>query len=140
MSKNKPTHRDVIDAELKKTKSELVIAKHRKAKLRNQIKGMMEKERRRRSIVLTCIIICILVVFWLLSYTRTETWQTYLRALEISIEDIRNIISDKVPLVEIIEKQTITIQTQIEGLNKAKTMCERMLESGNVSFDELQVE
>ena len=64
----------------------------------------------------------------------------YLRTLEISIEDIRSIISEKVSLVEIIEKQTATIQTQIEGLNKAKTMCERMLESGNVSFDELQVE
>ncbi len=33
----------------------------------------------------------------------------YLRTLEISIEDIRNIISDKVPLAEIIKKQTITI-------------------------------
>ena len=64
----------------------------------------------------------------------------YLRTLEISIEDIRNIMSNKVPLTEIIEKQTITIQTQIEGLNKAKTICERMLEAGNVSFDELQVE
>ena len=64
----------------------------------------------------------------------------YLRTLEISIEDIRGIISDKVPLIEIIEKQTTTIQMQIEGLNKAKTMCERMLEAGNVSFDELQVE
>ena len=64
----------------------------------------------------------------------------YLRTLEISIEDIRNIISDKVPLTEMIEKQATTIQTQIEGLSKAKTMCERMLESGNVSFDELQVE
>lgn len=64
----------------------------------------------------------------------------YLRTLEISVEDIRNIISDKVPLAKVIEKQTTTIQTQIEGLNKAKTMCERMLESGNISFDELQVE
>lgn len=64
----------------------------------------------------------------------------YLRTLEISIEDIRSIISDKVPLIEIIEKQTATIQTQIEDLNKAKIMCERMLEAGNVSFDELQVE
>ena len=64
----------------------------------------------------------------------------YLRTLEISIEDIRNIISDKVSLTEIIEKQATTIQTQIEGLNRAKTMCERMLESGNVSFGELQVE
>ena len=64
----------------------------------------------------------------------------YLRTLEISIEDIRNIISDKVPLAETIKKQTTAIQTQIEGLNKAKIMCERMLESGNISFDELQVE
>ena len=64
----------------------------------------------------------------------------YLRTLEISIEDIRNIMSDKVSLIEIIEKQAATIQTQIEGLNKARTMCERMLEDGNVSFDELQVE
>ena len=64
----------------------------------------------------------------------------YLRTLEISIEDIRNIVSDKVPLAEIIKKQTTAIQTQIEGLNKAKIMCERMLESGNISFDELQVE
>ena len=64
----------------------------------------------------------------------------YLRTLEISIEDIRHIISEKVPLIEVIEKQTTTIQTQIEGLNKAKIMCERMLEAGNVSFDELQVE
>lgn len=64
----------------------------------------------------------------------------YLRTLEISIDDIRNIISGKVPLAEIIKKQTTTIQTQIEGLNKAKTMCERILESGNISFDELQVE
>ena len=44
------------------------------------------------------------------------------------------------PLAEIIKKQTTTIQAQIEGLNQAKTMCERMLESGNISFDELQVE
>lgn len=64
----------------------------------------------------------------------------YLRTLEISIDDIRNIISGKVPLEEIIKKQTTTIQTQIQGLNKAKTMCERILASGNISFDELQVE
>lgn len=63
----------------------------------------------------------------------------FLRTLEISIEDIRNVLSGKVPLAEIIEKQTTTIQTQIEGLNQAKTMCERMLASGNISFDELQV-
>ena len=51
MSENKLKSRDAIDAELKKTKAELVIAKHREAKLRNQIKGMTEKERRHRNII-----------------------------------------------------------------------------------------
>ena len=51
MSENKLKSRDAIDAELKKTKVELAIAKHREAKLRNQIKGMTEKERRHRNIV-----------------------------------------------------------------------------------------
>lgn len=51
MSENKPTRRDMIESELKKTKAELTIAKHREAKLRSQIKGMTEKERRHRSIV-----------------------------------------------------------------------------------------
>lgn len=36
----------------------------------------------------------------------------YLRTLEISIEDIRNIMSDQVSLTEIIEKQAAAIQTQ----------------------------
>ena len=64
----------------------------------------------------------------------------YLRTLEISIEDIRNIMSDKVSLTKIIKKQAAAIQTQIEGLNKARAICERLLEAGNISFDELQVE
>lgn len=64
----------------------------------------------------------------------------YLRTLEIPIEDIRRIMSNKVSLMDVIEKQTATIQEQIEGLNKAKTMCERMLAAGNVSFDEMRVE
>ena len=51
MSENKVRNREVIDAELQKTKAELGIAKHREAKLRNQIKGMTEKERRHRNIV-----------------------------------------------------------------------------------------
>ena len=51
MSENKLRSGDVIDAELKKTKAELAVAKHREAKLRNQIKGMTEKERRHRNIV-----------------------------------------------------------------------------------------
>ena len=64
----------------------------------------------------------------------------YLRTLEISVEDIRCIIDEKVPLVEVLEKQNEILQEQIEGLNKAKLMCERMLEAGDMSFEELQVE
>lgn len=64
----------------------------------------------------------------------------YLRTLEISIEDIRYIMSNKVPLMDVIERQTATIQAQIEDLNKAKIMCEKMLAAGNISFDEMQVE
>lgn len=64
----------------------------------------------------------------------------YLRTLEISIEDIRYVMSNKAPLMDVIERQTATIQTQIEDLNKAKIMCEKMLAAGNVSFDEMQVE
>lgn len=64
----------------------------------------------------------------------------YLRTLEISIEDIQRIISGKVSLTEIIEKQAELIGEQIENLSRAKVMCERMLESGNVSYEELQIE
>ncbi|MBD5497807.1 MAG: MerR family transcriptional regulator [Lachnospiraceae bacterium] len=64
----------------------------------------------------------------------------YLRTLEISIEDIRSIMTDKVSLAEVIEKQAAIIKEQIDGLHKAKAMCERMMEAGNLSFGELQVE
>ena len=63
-----------------------------------------------------------------------------MRTLEISIEDIRCIMADKVSLAEVIEKQAAIIKEQIDGLNKAKAMCERMVEAGNLSFGELQVE
>lgn len=64
----------------------------------------------------------------------------YLRTLEISIEDIRHILSGKVSLIEVIEKQATAIKEQLVSLNKAKIMCDKMLEAGNISFEELQVE
>ena len=51
MGESRQKRKEVIEAELQKTRDELAIAKHREAKLRNQIKGMTEKERRHRSIV-----------------------------------------------------------------------------------------
>lgn len=64
----------------------------------------------------------------------------WLRTLEISIDDIRRIISGNASLMEIVEKQMLEIRERMEGLNQAKIMCERMLEAGNISFDELQIE
>ena len=64
----------------------------------------------------------------------------YLRTLEISVEDIRYIIDEKASLVEILKKQNEMLQEQMEGLKKAKLMCERTLEDGDVSFDGLQIE
>ena len=51
MSESRQKRKEVIEAELQKTKKELAITKHRQAKLRNQIKGVTEKERRHRNIV-----------------------------------------------------------------------------------------
>ena len=44
----------------------------------------------------------------------------YLRTLGISIEDIRNIICEKVTLQEMLEKQKEVLKNQITDLNKAK--------------------
>lgn len=46
----------------------------------------------------------------------------YLRTLGISIEDIRSIISEKVTLQEMLEKQKEVLKNQITDLNKAKLM------------------
>lgn len=64
----------------------------------------------------------------------------YLRTLGISVDDIRHIRAEKVSLMEVLEKQNVMLREQLEDLSKAQIICERMLEAGNVSFDELQIE
>ena len=64
----------------------------------------------------------------------------YLRTLGISIEDIRNIISAKATLQEILERHSEVLKSQITDLSKAKLMCEKMLDEGSISYEELQVE
>ncbi len=64
----------------------------------------------------------------------------YLRTLGISIEDIRSIISEKVTLQETLEKQNEVLKSQILDLNKAKLMCEKMLDEESISYEKLQVE
>ena len=51
MSESRQKRKEAIEAKLQKTRTELAIAKHREVKLRNQVKGMTEKERRHRNIV-----------------------------------------------------------------------------------------
>ena len=64
----------------------------------------------------------------------------YLRTLGISIEDIRSIISEKVTLREMLERQNEVLKSQITDLNKAKFMCEKMLDEESISYEKLQVE
>lgn len=64
----------------------------------------------------------------------------YLRTLGISIEDIRSIISEKVTLREMLERQNEVLKSQIIDLNKAKFMCEKILDEESISYEKLQVE
>ena len=57
-----------------------------------------------------------------------------------SIEDIRNIISEKVTLQEILGRHSEVLKSQITDLNKAKLMCEKMLDEESISYEKLQVE
>lgn len=64
----------------------------------------------------------------------------YLRTLGISIEDIRNVIEEKVPLREVLQKQNDMLNGQIADLNRAKILCEKMLDAENMEYDDLKVE
>lgn len=64
----------------------------------------------------------------------------YLRTLGLSIDDIRNIISEKITLHEAVSKQYELLKNQISNLNQAKDICEKMLASPNVGYGELQIE
>ncbi len=64
----------------------------------------------------------------------------YLRTVGISIEDIRGIISGKVTLQEVLERQREVLKSQMTDLNRAQVMCEKMLEEEHISYEKLQVE
>lgn len=64
----------------------------------------------------------------------------YLRTLGISIEDIRRIISEKVTLQAMVKKQNEVLKNQMIDLDKARFMCEKMLEEESISYEKLQVE
>ena len=64
----------------------------------------------------------------------------YLRTLGISIEDIRNVMEEKAPLREVLQKQNDMLNGQIADLNRAKILCEKMLDAENMEYDDLKVE
>lgn len=64
----------------------------------------------------------------------------YLRTLGISIEDIRSIISENVSLREVIQKQNKILKGQISELNRAKKLCEKMLDEETIEYSDLKVE
>lgn len=63
----------------------------------------------------------------------------YLCTLGISIEEIRHIMFDEISLYEIIKRQAQLLQNQISDLENAKIMCERMLQSENIRYENLEV-
>lgn len=64
----------------------------------------------------------------------------FLRTLDISIEEIRKIMLHEIELHEIISNQYHKLDTQIEELQLAKTFCNRMLQTGNLNINNLEVE
>lgn len=64
----------------------------------------------------------------------------YLRTLGISIEDIRSIVLEKAALREVIQKQNDMLKSQIIELNRAKNLCEKMLDEENIEYSDLKVE
>lgn len=64
----------------------------------------------------------------------------YLRTLGISIQNIRNIIEKKISLYEVLEKQSRELDEQVVDLNKMKVMCEKMLTTENLNYDNLEIE
>lgn len=64
----------------------------------------------------------------------------FLRTLGISIEDIRGLMEENITLQEAIQKQEPILAQQITELRQAKALCEKMLQTAPVSYQELQVE
>lgn len=64
----------------------------------------------------------------------------YLRTLGISIENIYRIIHREVSLYEVIHGQMRGLDEQIVDLERARAMCRKMLEAGEISYENLDVE
>ncbi len=63
----------------------------------------------------------------------------YLRTLGFPIEEIRKIIEGKVPLRQAVQAQCRVLEGQMEELAAARTMCEKMLEEEQLSYEQLDI-
>ena len=63
----------------------------------------------------------------------------FLRTLGISVEDIGKIISGKLPLYQTVERQSKKLQENLKAAEASALACEKLLKSGPVSFEELDV-
>lgn len=64
----------------------------------------------------------------------------YLRTLGISIENIHRIILREVSLYEIIGEQMQKLDEQMADFARAKSICQNMLDAGEISYENLDVE
>lgn len=65
----------------------------------------------------------------------------YLRTLGISVEDIRRLSSKEANLYDIVKIQRQTLEQQLSELENARSMCERMLSSGEtIDYENLDIE
>lgn len=64
----------------------------------------------------------------------------YLRTLGIPVEEIRNVISEKTMLRDVLERQSDTLAKELDDVRQAKLQCEKMLSEEELSYDSLQVE
>ena len=63
----------------------------------------------------------------------------FLRTLGISVEDIGKIISGKLSLYQTVERQSKKLQENLKAAEASALACEKLLKSGPVSFEELDV-
>lgn len=63
----------------------------------------------------------------------------YMRTLGITIVDIRDVLNNEVPLIQIIRKQYTQLQKQISDLNNARHMCKKMLQNEDISIETLDI-
>lgn len=64
----------------------------------------------------------------------------YLRTLGVSIESIRAVMQQEITLYEVIQSQSAALETQIAELKNSKKVCDMMLQTDALTFENLNIE